>query len=692
LKGTSGKRIERAAIYVSTDGNDAWSGRRPGPNRARKDGPFATLKRARDEIRAMGSLPEGGVTVYLLGGTHIMHASLELTKEDGGTKQAPILYRPWRNEKVRLLGGRVLSGFKRVKDRGILRRLGARARRHVFELDLERCGVKDLGRFRSRGFGRDTLPAHLELFFGARRMEVARWPNDGFVRIDGPAEALPEGDGHGGPLGRIEAGFIYKGDRPRRWRSLEDVWVHGYWAWDWADTYEQVESFDQATGHLKTRPPHGIYGIKAGQRFYFLNVLEELDRPGEYYVDRKSGTLYFWPPSPIASAEAAASVLEDPIVRVNGASSITLQGLRIEYGRGNGIEVNDCTDVQLVGCTIRNLGNFGAVVAGGRDNQVVGCNIYHTGDGGISISGGDRRTLAPSGHVVENNHIHHMGQWSRCYRPGILMNGVGVRVAHNLIHDGPHSAIHFGGNEHVIEYNHIHHVCQETGDVGALYIGRDWTQRGNIIRHNFFHHTQGYGMGSMAVYLDDCASGMTVYGNVFYRCTRAAFIGGGRDNRVENNIFVDCDPAVMIDGRGLDPSPVWHNMVYKTMKGLLDAVDHRKPPYSVRYPELAQLDPYYSDDKGVPPEGNVVIRNICVGGKWTVIHWRADPKLVLVQDNLVDEDPCFLDPNAMDFQLADGSPAYGLGFKRIPMEKMGLYKDRNRPRLTRDEQWPRGPG
>jgi hypothetical protein len=377
---------------------------------------------------------------------------------------------------------------------------------------------------------------------------------------------------------------------------------------------------------------------------------------------------------------------------MQGASNVTLQGLTIECGRGNGVEINDCTDVQLAGCTVRNLGSFGVVVGGGRCNGVVGCNIYHTGDGGISITGGDRRTLSPSGHVVQNNHIHHMGQWSRCYRPGISMNGVGIRVAHNLIHDGPHSAIHFGGNEHVIEYNHIHHVCQETGDVGALYIGRDWTERGNVIRHNFFHHTHGYGMGSMAVYLDDCASGITVYGTVFYRCTRAAFIGGGRDNRVENNIFVDCDPAVMIDGRGLDPSPVWHNMVYKTMKELLDAMGHHKPPYSLRYPELEQLDRYYKDDKGVPPEGNVVIRNISVGGKWIVIHWHADPKLVLVKDNMVDEDPCFLDPTAMDFQLADGSPAYRLGFKRIPMEKIGLYKDRNRRRLARDEEWPRGPG
>ncbi|MCZ7636318.1 MAG: hypothetical protein M5U12_09950 [Verrucomicrobia bacterium] len=51
-------------------------------------------------------------------------------------------------------------------------------------------------------------------------------------------------------------------------------------------------------------------------------------------------------------------------------------------------------------------------------------------------------------------------------------------------------------------------------------------------------------------------SGTEITGNIFYRVQRAAFLGG-RDHLVVNNIFVDCDPAVEVDGRGLDSSPVW---------------------------------------------------------------------------------------------------------------------------------------
>src|SRR6266851_8607022 len=162
-------------------------------------------------------------------------------------------------------------------------------------------------------------------------------------------------------------------------------------------------------------------------------------------------------------------------------------------------------------------------------------------------------------------------RWSKCYVPAVLLDGVGLRASHNLIHDHPHCAILFGGNDHLIEFNEIHHIALETGDVGAIYTGRDYTFRGNRIRHNYIHHTGGVGMGSMGVYMDDCVSGTEVFGNVFFKVHWAMFIGGGRDHRVENNLFVDCDPAVRADGRGLEPSPVWRDMVDSYMRQQLPA-------------------------------------------------------------------------------------------------------------------------
>jgi len=631
---------------------------------------FPTLEAARDHLRQVRSsrpLPQE-TRIVVEYTTLALSQSFTLSDRDAGTAESPVVYSAGKTGQVRLLGGQRLETFTPVYDPAILARLSAEARDHVVQTDLLALGIEHLGSLSPRGFSRPITPAHTELFFDGQRMQLARWPSRAWAHIDRPA--LTSDDEHGGQLGDLEAGFFFAESHIEQWQSLEDVWMHGYWGWDWADSYEAIHTRDTSSGLIRTRAPHGLYGFRNGARFYFLNVLEALSQPGDYYIDRQSGLLYFWPPAPIDSAEAAVSVLEDPLLQIEGAQHIRFEGFCFEYCRGSGVHVTDSESVVIAESTVRNVGNHGLVIEGGTRCEVLSCNVYHCGDSGLILSGGDRKTLQPSRHRAADNHIHHMGEWSRCYQPGIHVAGVGQRIEHNLIHDGPHNGILLSGNDHIIEYNHIHHVCQESGDVGAFYMGRDWSECGNVLRYNFFHHTQGIGMGSMAVYLDDCASSTTVFGNIFYQCTRAVLIGGGRNNRVENNIFIECDPAIHLDGRGLDESPVWRSMIHETMRARLDSVEHLKPPYSTRYPDLRQLCPYYAERKGIPPEGNLIVRNICCG-PWIDIRWHADPAIVAVQNNMVDEDPLFVDAEGLDFQLRVDSPAYEIGFKKIPADKIG---------------------
>jgi len=666
-------------FFVAPGGNNDGDGS--------KAHPFSTLTAARDAIRALkarGPLPVGGVTVNIRGGEYPLSATFTLTQEDAGTPDAHITYRAYRSEEPpRLIGGKQIGGFTPVTDPAVLVRLDPSAHGHVLQTDLKAQGITAFGTSRSRGFSRPMAPAHLELFCNGQAMQLARWPNEGYTHIAAIAEGAGKDDQHGQQIGALEAGFHYEGDRPKRWWQTNDIWIHGYWAWDWANSYEQVANINTVTRLITTRPPYGLYGFRAGQRIYFLNVLEELDHPGEYYLDRATGILYFWPPCPIEQADTYVSLLETPLITLQHVSYVTLQGLTLEYARSCGITVREGTRNVIGGCTLRNLGNYAIDIAGGSEHTVTGCDISAVGDGGIKLDGGDRKTLTAGGHMAVNNHIHHFGTWSRCYQPAILIGGVGNCIAHNAIHDGPHTAILLSGNEHLIEFNDIARVCLETGDVGAFYLGRDWTQRGNVVRYNYFHETGGVGMGSMAVYLDDCTSDTTIFGNIFYRTQRAAFIGGGRDNRVENNVFVECTPAVALDGRGVDTHPVWHDMVYGAMKKNLEAMHPHLPPYSERYPRLAELDRYYAGATGVPPEGNSVLRNIVVGGKWLEIGWHAEEQMLDLRDNLVGQDPHFVDPGQHNFQLQDDSPAFALGFQRIPVERIGLYRDAYRPVLPK---------
>jgi hypothetical protein len=283
---------------------------------------------------------------------------------------------------------------------------------------------------------------------------------------------------------------------------------------------------------------------------------------------------------------------------------MTFRGLTFEAARGTAISIRNGTENQIIGCTIRNMGTSAVGISNGKKNSVIGCNIYGMGGGGISLWGGNRKTLTPASHVAENNHIHHYGRWRRMYQKAVALGGVGNRAAHNLIHNAPHQAMGFWGNDHVIEFNEIHSVCYESNDAGAIYAGRDWTMRGTVIRNNYLHHINGFrGRGCVGVYLDDMFSGTAIRGNVFYKVTRAAFIGGGRDCIIENNIFVDCVPAIHVDARAVG----WaRKSVDGVMKDRLLAVPYNKPPYSTRWPQLTNI----MDDEPGLPKGNIVLRNI----------------------------------------------------------------------------------
>ena len=645
-------------LYVATEGDDRWSGRLPEPNVERNDGPFATLERARDEIRrlkAEGKL-KGSVTVFVRGGEYYRDKPFKLTAEDSGTSDAPILYRAYPGEEVRLIGGKPVSSWQPVTDRSVLGRLDELARGKVMQADLRSIGITDYGQPSGGG---------LELFFNDKPMTLARYPNEGFMRI---ADVVVH-NGHqihgikGSKIGK----FHYEGDRPKRWVGEKDPWLHGYWFWDWSDQRHRIESIDTEGRIISVAQPYHGYGYRKGQWFYAYNILAELDSPGEWYLDRERGILYFWPPGDIESGRPTVSTIST-LVEMRDVSHVTLQGFILEVARGNAVTITNGEEDRIIDCTIRNIHGWAVRISGGKGDKVTGCEIYNLGHGGIALSGGDRERLIPAGHLAENNHIHHYGRWKRMYTPAVSLSGVGNRARHNLIHDAPHQAVAFSGNDHLIEFNEIHRVCLESNDAGAIYSGRDWTWRGTVIRYNFFHHINGFqGRGCMGVYLDDMLCGTIIYGNIFYRVTRAAFIGGGRDNVVENNIFVECSPAVHVDARAMG----WASYhVNTTMVERLNRVPYKKPPWSERYPELVNI----LEDEPAAPKGNRIIRNICWKGKWLEIEERAKP-YVRFEDNLIDQDPLLVDVEGMDFRLRPDSPAYKIGFKPIPFEKIGPYRE-----------------
>ncbi|MCB1228845.1 MAG: right-handed parallel beta-helix repeat-containing protein [Verrucomicrobiae bacterium] len=693
--------------------------------------PFPSLSGARDAIREARKLgkisPTEPVVVHLAPGIYPLDATFELGPEDGGTEGAPVVYRRDGTGDVTLQGGLSLSPsrFSKVSDPEVLSRLDESVRDRILVMDLSDLVSEALPPFRDAYHG---APAAPWLYVNGEPMTLARWPNldesdgDDWARfskaIDSgkpdPAAADPEKQkSHAGA-------FEFDDDRPARWRLDDGVWLFGYWTHDWSYEVIRIAGYDRGKKIIRLAAPHS-YGIGGGtwggkeRRFFALNTLDELDAPGEWYLDRIRKRLYFYPQASWPDAKIVLASLTKPLVEAKGTKHVRFEGLDFEYGHGPGIVLRDTENVEIAGCTVANLAGSGISVSGGGRNTIRSCDLFNLGAAGLTLSGGDRQTLTPADNVAENNHIHHYGRFQRTYAPGIGAYGCGQIVRHNRIHDAPHNAVLYGGNEHLFEDNEIFRVVMETGDSGAFYTGRDWTSQGNVLRHNYIHDL-GAGnedaTNTMGVYLDDCDSGDTIEGNVFLRAGRAIMIGGGRDNRVINNLVVDCPIGLHLDSRGMtwkqwnDPNSAGWNLEEKAEK-----LNYRKPPWSERYPSLAKI----MSDSPREPLHNVIRNNVFVDCGKEVANLDANVRKLIdkldIDNNLAvsrngEADGKQLAEGIKGFQALSGTeekpvdlgfvdekgghfglkPGAGLktalpAFQPIPIDKIGLFRDQFRKDL-----------
>jgi len=685
-----------AELYVAPDGNDA--------NPGTPEKPFATVTRARDAIRALKQqtgLPDKGVTVWLRAGTYSLKQTLSLTPEDSGAPGAPVTYRAVEGQDVWLSGGSVIPAplFEPVTDEATLALLPHEARGHVLRADLAAAGVADYLKElpdRFSGFTR-TEPQFVHVFCNARQMQWARWPNQGFAKF---AEIIDPGSGlrdyKARREGRLRPGvFSYDGSRPERWDVERGVWMMGFWARAYLSTAVRAGKIDVEKKEItwKTSLTFGL-DTWGANRWYAFNLIEELDIPGEWYVDRANGVLYFWPPAPIGRCTVMLTRLKDPMVSSVNAEHVSFRDIGFEGGRGDAVVVKKGANVQFVGCEVRNVGRHAVQLLGGTGHKVIGCDIHHVGYSGIIMSGGNRKTLAPAGFEALNNHIHHTNTVKRTHASPVNLRGVGMRLAHNLIHHAPHSAVFYGGNDLIMEYNDIYWCHYETAEGGVFYAGYNWTYRGNEIRYNYIHHINdsldGSPTGVNVVHLDDCVAGTTFRGNVVYRVGRGVSMCGGPWNVVDNNLFIDCQVGANLSTRGL----AWWTWTrhpdgtvtardtrashgYSTNNGLLNKlkqVPYDREPYT-KYPNMADI---LKVDPIGAPWWCAITRNISINGPVMRVSRNVKPEWAAIENNWNgpdDGDPGVVAPYGGDYRLKPGAPAAKIGFEPIPFEKIGLVND-----------------
>lgn len=713
-------------FYIATKGQDN--------NPGTKTRPFATLERARDAIRQykkQKGYPKAGFTVWLAGGDYPLKGSFELTAQDSGEKDAPVRYAALPNQRVRILGGVPIDAksFSKVTNPDVATRWDVGAREKLVQVDLKKLGITQYGEHRQFGHGLPVVNAPLELYINHQKMTLARYPNSGAIMI---GEVIDPGSvpriGDYSNRGGI---FIYTDDRHKRWLRNDDIWFQGTFKYGFADDKIKVEYIDTLQHKVKLTKPH-MYGIGTGENFnqyVAMNILEELDTPGEWFLDRATGLLYLYPPSDLSHALIEVSLVEEPLLCLMECANVIVSGLTFEVTRGMGIYLEGGENNLIAGCVVRNTGTTGIMIGQGarqtfphvtaddyegipvstevgsfqghyyhntvwdrhcgRNNGVLSCDVYNNGSGGIIIGGGSKKELIPGGNFVRNCRIHDYQLRNKAQWAGINVDGCGNLISHNEIYQADLQAIFVRGNEHVFEYNNIHHVAMNANDASAWYLGRDPSDRGNIVRYNFVHHVgRTDRRWIMGIYFDDASCEGVVEGNVFYKVGTfgTVYSNGGQDIVVRNNIFIDNNygPALQLKSMWFDFAlQQWD--YYFGPKGiyrvrLTQYLDIKTPPYSKKYPHLVNWLDLTGDNttwQGMYPARNLMENNVLYNYEESFRLVGVHAQFEFKNNYLTKKDPGFVDAQNMNFALRDDSIVYKEipGFKKIPFEEMGLYQD-----------------
>ena len=688
-------------FYVSTNGSD----NNPGTQQA----PFLTIEKAMEAVRNTDKTGRSGITVCIEGGEYRV-SSLVFTKADSGTADCPVTYRSYNGEVV-LNGGVSLNSanFTSVEQYPeIAQRLTSEVRERVAVVDLtkepysltsEDWGkIYAIGSYNTAGsYDGDYVGGiYCELFNNDVRQTLARYPDDGYLyteevvktglgrESDGALTAVENWDSIRNPEPDIYRVSSELAERIAGWETLDDVWMFGYWKYDWADASSLIGSFDAETGELSPKFV-SVYGTKTDAPYYFFNVLEELDSEGEWYLERKNGLLCLWCPEKIEEARFDLSLSTEPVIRAE-ADYLIFDSITVKGTRSDGVVITGNNNT-VQNCLIKNVaGN--ALVMTGYNNLAYNNEITRTGKGGIYISGGDTETLTPGNSKADNNYIHDWSEIYQTYQPAVTLDGVGNICSHNEMANSPHEAITYSGNNHIIEYNNIHDVCLLSDDAGAIYSGRSWVWYGNVIRYNCVYNVGSDEHKPDGIYLDDALSSQQIYGNLLINIPKNSIhIGGGRDNLVTNNIIVNSGQnAVYFDERARDGAlnngwfthahigsgDMWDNLYASPWQSEL--WQEAFPEYKTMTDDISKSETAdFIPNPASMVKGNIIFNARKELGDISVSAYNFSD----ISDNEVffigKTDDIFADAEAGDYTIRDIEELREAipGFENIPLEKIG---------------------
>jgi len=702
-------------FYVATNGNDRWSGTLPEPNADKTDGPFATIIKARDHVRYLKQTGQiaGTITFQIRGGRYPLTDPLTFRPDDS----APVRYTAYPGEQPIIDGGTAISGWKTETVNG----------KSAWTTIVPEVAN---GSWYFR-----------QLFVNGQRRTRARLPKvtrdskpEDFYRITGvpgPAYQVP-----GNKIPDYQIGSFQFYTRPgelKNFKNLEDVEVVALHRW--IEERMPITSFDAET-NLATSSRCSMFRLALtrtpetpidpdGSRYYIDNVFEGLTEPGEWYLERATGKLYYipLPGETPETAEVFAPRLTQ-FLKLTGTAErpveyLNFEGLIFEHSewtlpRGGWlpetvadheylalpdwefaaypqgavgipgvIELKFAHYCSFENCTFQHAGWYGMDIAEGcLGNRIVGNTFTDLGAGGLKISGGD--AASPRAQQTGNNQITD----NEIFDSGLVFHsGVGVlarhsfgnTIAHNHIHHLFYSGISCGwvwgfienvSRDNHIEHNHIHDLgFAWLDDMGGIYtLG---VQPGTVIRGNLVHDITSDTYGGWSIYTDEGSSHIIIENNIGYNTSHQAFHQHyGRENIIRNNIWAFGAHAQ------LSISRIEKERIALTFERNI-TLTRDQPVWMGGYGNdysmgnlFCDLNLYWSitGDPVLINTGTHHAPKAKPSLEWSV--WQG----LGYDRHSVIADPKFKNIEAGDFTLAPDSPALALGFVPIDMSKVGPRK------------------
>lgn len=706
-------------IFVSTVGDDSGDGS--------EEEPLRTLEKAIDVANEMREDSDKLIEILLREGTYSVTNTIKIInsqKDDSLLKISA-----YQDEKVTINAGvdiplSAMSIADSDFTNAIIDKPNAGS---VLQYNLKDAQIEDFGEISLRGhLISDEKEAQAELSLNGEVQKLAGWPNGEYTGLIKPTDSNEYGK-------RTKSGiangcsFKVNYDRPSQWSKPEQAWLSGTIGPNYEFDYYPVSRFDSEEKRVYLS--RGALEKYYTEPYYrFENVPEELDEPGEYYIDRQSGMLYFYPPEDVPKDSVLTITMSTPTLDVSGkapnsmfrienSKNIVFENLIFKGGRGSAITGKNNSNIKFINCEINSFGENGIRFDASTDITISDCKIHDVGqDGILFVSCGNYQTLSPSNIVVSNNDIYNFARLERSYKTGIDFGYrcVGATAANNHIHNGPHAGMIFYGVNNDIYGNEFDNLVTEFSDMDALYCNNSnypW-ERGNKIHNNYFHDIGKSSMNGRrqinvrAIRTDNRGCGLNIYENLFYNIGDGgngngnngigAITAEGTRNRIFNNLFVDCNEAYFntlqykeietADDGTLYPDTIINSSgveVANTINGakvadLKKQMENYLPVYGKQFPELYNYFYEHPNMSKTNEFKNNMIINIAIplsnfNGTQNEEGFRGSQMLTAASGNYVStSDPGFVSYDNGNLELSSSATLLVEGLPKFEMSSFGI--------------------